>query len=282
MDGIYIKLIEIMIGSDEWATAGYLAGKMNVSERSIKTYIAKINHSEKNLIMSSRKGYHIDSERAKIILENTDSVLPQTSKERVNYMITKILTEDVADGKKTDLYEIGDELFVSYETIKKDLSKVRRKMMEFDLFLFTSKSFVSVEGNELDKRKLLSSILYEEFHNVMSPEVIENAFPGFNVELLKTIIQEQCKKYHYFVNDYALMNLVLDIIIGIYRIKNERTFGSPRKNKAQAGVREQELARKIAAEIESGFEISYSPVELEELTIILLRSAFDIITEHVK
>ncbi len=270
MNEIYIKLIEIMLGSDEWVTAGYLAGKMNVSERSIKTYIAKINHSENNLISSSRKGYRIDSEQAKTILENTSTVLPQTSKERVNYLITKILTEDVADGKKTDLYDTADELFVSFETIKKDLVKVRRKMMEYDLFLFTSKSFVSVEGNELDKRKLLSSILYEEFHNIMSLEVIENAFPGFNVELLKTIIQEQCKKYHYFVNEYALMNLVLDIIIGIYRIKNERTFGNPRKNKTQAGVREQELAKNIAAEIEKSFDISYSPVELDELTIILL------------
>lgn len=270
MNGIYVTLMEIMLSSDEWVTAGFLAGEMNVSERSIKTYIAKINQSEKDLIISSRKGYRIDSQRAKTILENTDQGIPQTSKERVNYMITKLLTEDVADGEKTDLYEIGEELFVSYETIKKDLVKVKRKMMEFDLFLFVSKSYVTVEGNELDKRKLLSSILYEEFHNIMSLEVIENAFPGFDIELLKTIIQKQCKQYHYFVNEYALMNLVLDIIIGIYRIKNERTFGKPRKHKTKAGIREQELARNIADEIERCFDITYSPVELDELTIILL------------
>lgn len=267
----YIKLIRIMLDSDEWVTAGYLAGKLNVSERSIKNYIAEINYRENGLITSSRKGYHIDDTNARAFLKNFSTKLPQTSRERVSYIITRIFTDDAAGDKKTDLYEIADEIFVSYETVKKDMVKVRKKMLEFDLYLASSSSFVSVEGKEPDKRKLLSSILYEEFNsNIMSREVIEKAFPGYDLELLQSIIQEQCKKYHYYINEYALLNMVLDIVIGIYRIKKEKTFGRSRVEGTQYGIREQELARSIAAEIEHQFQICYNPTELEELTIILL------------
>ncbi|HVI42868.1 MAG TPA: BglG family transcription antiterminator, partial [Anaerovoracaceae bacterium] len=271
MKGNCIKLIRIMLDSDEWITAGFLAGKLNVSERSIKTYIADINYEENGLITSSRKGYQIDAAKARVLLKDFSAKLPQTSRERVNYIITKIFADDAAGDKKTDLYEVGNEIFVSYETIKKDIAKVRKKMLEYDLYLSTVNSYVSVQGNELDKRKLLSNILYEEFNNnIMSLEVIEKAFPGYDLELLQLKIQEQCKKYHYYINEYALLNLVLDIVIGIYRIKKERTSGRPREEGTRYGIREQELARSIATEIERDFQICYSPTELEELTIILL------------
>lgn len=277
------RLIKIMLDNDEWMTASYLASELNVSERSIKNYIAEINDNEQKLIISSRKGYSIDVINAKKILDDTTIKIPETSKERVNYIITKIFTNDSTGDKTTDLYQIADEIFVSYETIRKDMVKVRKKLLDFDIYLTTTNSYVSLDGKELDKRKLLSNILYEEFNmNVMSLEVIEKVFPNYDMELLKSIIINQCKNFHYFINEYALLNLVLDIIIGIDRIKKERTFGNSRNDGKKFGIREQQLAQNIATEIEQNFNISYSPVELEELTIILLshlmKMDFDTIT----
>ena len=265
------ELIKILLDNDEWMTASFLSSKLNVSERSIKNYIAEINYNENGLIASSRKGYLIDPIKAKNLSDESSVNLPQTSKERVIYICTKILTNDTLDDRRTDLYQLAEGIFVSFETIKKDMVKVKKKMMEFDLFISSINSYVTIEGSELDKRKILSNILYEEFNkNVMSFEIIEKAFPGYNLKLLQSIIIEQCKKYHYFMNEYALLNLVLDIIIGIDRIKKERTFGKSRKEGKQFGIREQELARDIAAKLEENFHVSYSSVEQEELTIILL------------
>jgi lichenan operon transcriptional antiterminator len=260
-----------MLDQDDWITAGYLASKLNVSERSIINYIAEINYHEKGLITSSRKGYSIDDALARKVLDDSSMKLPQTSKERVNYIITKILTNDTTGDKKTDLYQLSEEIFVSFETIKKDMIKVRKKLLEFDLYVLTSNSYVLLEGKEIDKRKILSNILYEEFNNnVMSLQVIEKAFPGYNLELLQSLIVEQCKQYHYFINEYALLSLVLDIVIGMDRINKNRTFGNSRNDGKQFGIREQELAQKIATEIEKNFNVSYNPVELEELAIILM------------
>lgn len=218
------ELIKIMLEHDKYMTAGQLAALLSVSERSVINYISEINYQEKGLITSSRKGYSIESAKARKVLDNTGKGLPQTSKERINYIITKIITNDANGDKKTDLYELADDLYVSFETIKKDLAKVKNRLMEFDLVISSVNSYITLEGEELDKRKLLSLILYEEFSsNIMSLDIMKKEFPDYDLELLQTIIQEECKKCHYFINDYALLHLVLDILIGMDRIKKART-----------------------------------------------------------
>lgn len=265
------RLIKIMLSNEEWVNAGSLANVMGVSERSVKNYISEINSLEKDLISSSRKGYRIDSKRGKAFIQNKERNIPQNSQERINYIVTRILTNDTGQGRKTDLYDIADEIYVSFETIKKDMYKVRKKFFEFDLYLATANSFVTVEGNELDKRKALSNILYEEFtDHVMSIDVIKNIYPGYDLELLQKIIEKECESYHYFINEYALINLILDIVIGIDRMKKERTFEKEKRDDKRIGIREQELARNIATEIENHFDVTYSETEFEELTIILL------------
>ncbi|RKD30492.1 hypothetical protein BET01_07335 [Lacrimispora algidixylanolytica] len=265
------RLIKIMLSNEEWINAGYLANVMGVSERSIKNYISEINSSETNLIQSSRKGYLIDSKRAKTFIQSKGRNIPQNSHERINYIIIRILSNDADQGSKTDLYNIADEIYVSFETIKKDMYKVRKKFLEYDLYLTATNSFVAVEGNELDKRKTLSNILYEEFtDHIMSIDVIKNIYPLYDLELLQKLIETKCEEYHYFINEYALINLILDIVIGIDRMKKERTFVNEKRDDKRVGIREQELARNIATEIENHFNVTYSITEFEELTIILL------------
>ncbi|MGC6177267.1 BglG family transcription antiterminator [Lacrimispora sp. 38-1] len=265
------RLIKIMLSNEEWMNAGYLANVMGVSERSIKNYISEINSFEKGLIHSSRKGYQIDLKRGQAFIQTKGRNIPQNSQERINYIIIRILSNDADQGSKTDLYEIADEIYVSFETIKKDMYKVRRKFLEYDLYLTATNSFVAVEGKELDKRKALSNILYEDFtDHVMSIDVIKNIYPLYDLELLQKIIETGCEEYHYFINEYALVNLILDIVIGIDRMKKEKTFEKEKKEDKRIGIREQELARNIATEIETHFGVKYSITELEELTIILL------------
>lgn len=265
------ELIKIMLEHDKFMTAGQLAALLSVSERSVINYISEINYQEKGLITSSRKGYSIEPAKARKVLDNTGKGLPQTSKERINYIITKIITNDANGDKKTDLYELADDLYVSFETVKKDLSKVKNRLMEFDLVISSANSYITLEGEELDKRKLLSLILYEEFSsNVMSLDIMKREFPDYDLELLQSIIQEECKRCHYFINDYALLHLVLDILIGMDRIKKARTSVRSRNEGKYFGIREQELALNIAAGIEENFNITYNAIELEELTIILI------------
>ena len=178
----HLALIRILVNREEWMTAKQLSLQLHISERSVKNYIGEINYFETNLIEGSRKGYRIQRERGRELLgKQQQASLPETPGERVNYMIAQLLTNDSENGGGIDLYDISEEIFVSLETLKKDLVRVRKKLKEYGLYANVAGSEVTLEGRELDKRRLLSGILYEEFNkNIMSLDMVQKAFPDYN------------------------------------------------------------------------------------------------------
>lgn len=267
----HLALIKILVNQEEWQTAKQLSLQLHISERSVKNYIGEINYFENNLIEGSRKGYMIQRERGKALLAHQVRSVPETPGERVNYIITELLTRDSEGGQGIDLYDISEKIFVSYETLKKDMVKVRKKLKEYGLYANVVTQKVSMEGRELDKRRLLSSILYEEFNkNILSLDVVQNAFPDYDLEELRDIILTECKKYHYFINDYAMVNLILDVVISMDRIRKNCTFRTHMAERRRYGIREMELSEQIADRIEQAFSIRFTEQEIEELTSLLI------------
>lgn len=255
----HLALIKILVNQEEWQTAKQLSLQLHISERSVKNYIGEINYFENNLIEGSRKGYMIQRERGKALLAHQVRSVPETPGERVNYIITELLTRDSEGGQGIDLYDISEKIFVSYETLKKDMVKVRKKLKEYGLYANVVTQKVSMEGRELDKRRLLSSILYEEFNkNILSLDVVQNAFPDYDLEELRDIILTECKKYHYFINDYAMVNLILDVVISMDRIRKNCTFRTHMAERRRYGIREMELSEQIADRIEQAFSIRFT------------------------
>ena len=270
MKGKLINVIKALLKQEEWFTAKQLSAVLRMSERSIKNYISEINYFEPGLIEGTRKGYRIDKERGKAALLGQKVRIPETPGERIGFIILKLLAKDGEEVREIDLYDISEKLYVSYETVKKDMNKVRRKLKEFDLYINTGGSKITVEGKERDKRRLLSSVLYEEFsRNVLSLNIVQKAFPEYDLELLKETILKQCQKFHYFVNDYAMLNLILDVVISMDRIRKNRTF-STISEKRIYGSREKELSESITGQIEAVYDIVYNNLEREELTGILV------------
>ena len=272
MKNILKKLILLMLRSDKWVTAKILASKLGVSERSVKKYIAEINTYMEGGITSSRQGYKANKEIAKKILMKFDTPeLPQTPLERQNYITFKMIENDKHYKGKINLYQISEELFVSYETVRNDVKKIKDTMGLYNIEIIGNGEYIAIEGKEVDKRKLLSKVLYDEFnYNVMSISVMTKKFPEYDFELLISIIKKGCAKFNYFINDYALLNLIVDIVIGVDRIKNMKTARNPRLLINEYRPIERELILTIAKEIERNFEIQYSDIELEELSLMLL------------
>ena len=238
----------------------------------MKNYIGEINYFETNLIEGSRKGYRIQRERGRELLgKQQQASLPETPGERVNYMIAQLLTNDSENGGGIDLYDISEEIFVSLETLKKDLVRVRKKLKEYGLYANVAGSEVTLEGRELDKRRLLSGILYEEFNkNIMSLDMVQKAFPDYNMELLRDIVLTECKRYHYFINDYAMVNLILDLVVSMDRIRKNCTFRTHVAEKHRYGIRETEFSGRIAGRIKEAFAVRFTELEMEELTALLV------------
>ncbi len=115
-------LLKLLLQQDTPISSRILAEKMNVSMRTVKNYIYELNKlGPVPVITSSNAGYTIIREEAEKLLEDpiNETALPQTFKERSFFIIKRILIEN----QRLNIFDLSEELFVSYSTLKSDLSK---------------------------------------------------------------------------------------------------------------------------------------------------------------
>jgi lichenan operon transcriptional antiterminator len=287
MQSKHMKLLRLFLDSTDALTAQVLAMNMAVSDRSVKNYIAEINANEPGLIQSSHRGYMVDKARAMRVLSSQVHKMPQTPEERVNYLLTQLLNSRQPANQLPDLYGLSDILCVSYETVKKDLLLVRKKLKDFNLYLTVTNDCLEIEGLERDKRRMFSSLLYAEFSaNILSLAEIGRIFPQYDIDHLVSILVESCKAWHYFINEYALLSLVLDVVISIDRIRNDHTYYQSgavhvSSNERKYDEHETTLARKVIHDIERHFDVIYNELEAEALTVVLLSSLIRIDMDEI-
>ncbi|MFV0551116.1 MAG: BglG family transcription antiterminator [Anaerorhabdus sp.] len=269
MKTLHLKLIHILQNSAVPCTASFLASQLDVSSRSVKNYIQEINSLIPDTIYSSHKGYSINNDNAILLLRKNKSSIPQTSNERVTYIINQIIK-----GNKIDTYDLCDSMFISYSTIKNELAKVKRKIKPYDLELVIENDTISIVGLEKSKRQLLSSMLYSESNtNFINPTTIAANFPTIEADFIRSIILETFDEYHYFVNDYSLANLILHITIAVDRIQNGYVNIEKFINSNIIKLHEHEMASKIVNKLEGEYGIKFNDGEVQELTLLLVSRA---------
>ena len=228
------------------ANTNLLANHLNVSVCSIKNYVREINEEYPEAIHSSREGYRLDMELAKSILDETADHIPQTSEERVIYILNQLINHHQEEA--IDIYDLCDELFISLSTIKNELQKV--------------------------KRKLLSTLLYNESNvNFVNLKSLQNSFLDIDIPYIKNTVLQIFEDYHYFINDYSLINLVLHITIAIDRIRKNNINTTSIDQQPAVHLHEYELAEKVAGRLEEHFHITYSKAEIYEMTLLIISRA---------
>ena len=250
-------------------TANSLADRLHVSTRSVKNYVQEINREYPGCISSSREGYSVSATIAKQIIDESQSRVPQSSHERVTFILNNLMNHSNSDP--INVYDLCDDMYVSLSTLKNELQKVKRRLAKFDLELLMQQDEVSVKGLEKNKRKMLSTILYDESNvNFVNLNSIQKAFIDIGIDFIKNSVLEIFDEYHYFINDYSLINLVLHITISVDRIRNDN-FNTQDVSE-QPGVRlhEYELAQKVTKRLEQYFNIKYSEAEVYEMTLLII------------
>lgn len=126
-------------------------------------------------------------------------------------------------------------------------------------------------GLEKNKRKLLSSILYEESKvNFVNLDFLQNSFTDIDIIYIKDSTQEILTKYHYFINDYSLINLILHIAIAIDRIKNNNTTLTPISLIFNEETEEFKSATELTLKLENKFNIQFNKNEIYEISLLLI------------
>lgn len=269
-----ITLIKLLLENGNFVTANTLSSNLNVSVRTIKNYIYDINKSYPNSVISGRDGYKINIQSIENISSlGISSSIPQTSKERVNYIINYVIKSDAP----INIFDLCEKLYVSYSTITTDFRKLKKELSKFSLTLITKNDCITIDGLEKNKRKLISTLLYNESNvNFVNLNVIQNAFLDIDINYIKETILKLFSENHYFINDYSLVNLVLHITIAIDRIKNNNINTKDTSELPMIRFHEYELAKAASKMLEEHFEIKYSDAEIYDLALLLISRATSI------
>ncbi|MGM9948192.1 BglG family transcription antiterminator [Floccifex sp.] len=212
------RIIKLLNESQDWKTGKEISHLMEVSDRTIRSDIDAINRFyNKNVIESSIKsGYRINPDTVSILSLELRSCIPQTPKERCNYIIRELLT----NKKEINLLNLQNEVFISGYTIDNDLKKVKRIISEYkDLQIIRSKNFISLKGPENSKRELYKDLLAEETKgNFLNLDNIAGLFKDFDLKVLKSILDETLVKYDYHIRETAMPMVLMHIGVSIERM----------------------------------------------------------------
>lgn len=276
MKEVQKEIINVLVGSDNSIISQQLADQIAVSKRTIKGNIKEINEKYPQLISSSTHGYVIDKKRAmQILSENKKTAIPQSPKERMDYILKKLLlTNTIHKEGYIDVYDLSDELIVSDATIYKDLVRINKRLEKYDLKILTSKGNIELIGTENHKRKAISDLYFTEIKKSgISIQSVQAIFTEYNVEKISDIVLEVSKRYHYFVNQYSMLNIVTYIIIGVDRIKNKFYHDISEDYdpiNSIGNLRENMLVKEIAQKLEALYDFRYNDIELKELKLQII------------
>ena len=269
-----ISILKFLSSQDSWVTSFSMSALLNISIRSIKSYISDINYLSPGLIESSRMGFFVnDKERlAKVISEKKLLFAPQSSEDRKRYIFRKLLLED----GNYDLDKLADELCISSLTLMNELPKIKTELSDFDLVIKTKNNLISIEGPEENKKKLISKLIYEDSGNsFLSIKLMQSYLPNYDLSAVKDIVSDSLRKNHYFMDDFSLLNLVLHIAITLERKRSQNllTESGPMDWKTLLNEKIRVIVDDMIDRIEKSFNVEFFQSEIYNFALLVMTRA---------
>ncbi|MGG4500550.1 BglG family transcription antiterminator [Paenibacillus polymyxa] len=267
MQDIQKQLISFLMSQDTPSMASEIADHLKVSVRSVKTYIKNINLlSNEKVILSSNKGYLLDKKNAGKLLDDQNPI-PQYYSERAIYIIKKILVDHI----EPDIYDLCNQLYIGFSTLKNDLSKMNVTFKKFNIKFVTKHDRVLIIGSEKDKRSLLSNVIFEETpSSILGVKTLNKSFGKEFINKISKIIQENFLIGSYYIDDFAFVNLVLHFSILIDRVKKGNLLDSPsiESEFLSDDTEDIRVIEQISSSIEEAFDIQLPENERYEIYIL--------------
>nr|WP_131045457.1 PTS sugar transporter subunit IIA [Clostridioides difficile] len=247
----------------DWIDSSTLANYLNVSTRSIRKYVNEIN-SNGEFILSSKKGYKVNlNNNCQTKVDSSENISPDN---RLNL----ILKELIVNSNGINIFDLSEELFVSPATIEGDIVKANKFIGSYNLKIKQSKFLLKLIGNESAKRKLMSSIIFKETgSDFLSLFDVQKIYQEYNLTKLKENIIYILKKYNLFINEYAINNILLHLMITIDRIKKNNYIDSVEVVNYLDNNVDINIAKDISNFLESEYNITLTSAELYYLVFQL-------------
>lgn len=255
------KIIHMIADSSGGITGKELSLSLHISLRTVQSDVSAINKILP-LVRSSNRGYSIIEEKYRTLSAQTVDVYENSD----HIMIKKLMFSDVP----YQIDEFADSLFMSTSTLERKLKAFQQLFTKYDLKLDRKKSHIQITGNELNKRKLISRLIFEEINPAFNTiHNLSNYFPDIDIEKIKSITLNSISKYDYFVEDAYYNNILVSIAIALYRMRSDYYIEDKIPYKISAGSAEYMIAKEICDQYASHCCIKPSNYDISYLATLL-------------
>lgn len=191
-----------------WHTSSELAVVIGVSTRSIKRYAKDL--VDTSAIFVSEKGYKANQ-------KVTNKKIPSMSYDSVK----RVLINEFTRKQSLNVYDLSERFFLSESMIIKLLEEITHYFKSFNLELKRSGDNWFLDGDELNKRKVISDVLYRESgQTFIGTKTIQESFPDIDVKKLANIIRTIANSQNIYLNVFDFNNVLLHVSIATHRARN--------------------------------------------------------------
>lgn len=223
------KIIYFLMDYDKFITSKELAGKLNVTERTVKSDISSVEEIIKNngleLISKQGKGYKLiveDPNKMNSLKSNLIynlQVYPALTSERV-FKVIQIL-EIIINAKKGITFEyICERLYASKNSLYEEFKQAKKVIRDFKLNLSSKKTGIALQGNELNIRLLMLKVYIFRQQSLYDYFIGEINFTNNEVEqkFVRDLILKYLREDEESINDGMINCIAMYILISLHRI----------------------------------------------------------------
>lgn len=201
------KILRILIKCNGKASGKTLSETAGISLRTLWNEMRELKNM--SLVDSDNSGYRIidDATSLRLItMEDTDIKL-------------KVLRRLLNENEPANLDDLADEFFVSLSFLRNKLKEIDEFISTNDLQMVFTHNTVYIEGTELNKRLMLRKMIYADFPSeMMNMDNLSTYFHDMDISSLYNIVTSSVEANGYYIQDAYSSSLLLNIIIGLYRI----------------------------------------------------------------
>ena len=277
-----LKIFLLLSLQDGYVSAQELAAPLNISLRTLRELIRENKddierESCAKLIYKNNFGYalevhdathfHAYLEQAHQALQERQYALPDTAEGRVEWIIRQLLVIK----SPVRIEDLAEHLYVSRSTLVQDLKVVRQKLEEYGLELDTKpKGGLVLCGSEKSIHNCISDYFFYDYfyESHVFGQMPLGSFTRRYQSVVEDVVKEVLHRNQYRMTDVGMHNLVIHILISLFREVN----GTYKKTMSSS-VRQEDhplefaMCKEIAVEIErrTGFVV---PVENYDYMVI--------------
>lgn len=211
------ELLQILQKSNDWIPSASLAKMIGVSERTIRNYINQWNQEGQANIESSKNGYKLVTYEPGPFISNE-----QDLEERLYYILSKLLS--AKEG--ISVFDLAEDLMISESTVLNNaIPKIKEMIVPFHLIIESHNYLLFLNGKEQDKRKMIGYLVtHSNYGYFTSHATLKKLFPSFDIQEVMHGLYDVCESSHLFINNFALNNLLVHILIILIRLESKETL----------------------------------------------------------